>query len=573
MPTIPFPEYAPDLSDIETAYSALVQGCIPRKDGYGPFPTLQAFSQSLPSACRGMFVARRTDGTVAIFGATSTDLYLLDNTSFTWSNVSKGGTSYSALLSGQNWRIVQFADTVVAVQRGTVPQKFVLASSAAFEDLGGSPPACSHIAVIGGFLVLSGIVSLPQRVQWSDLYGIETWTAGVGFSDFQDLADGGTVHTVAGCDLFGVLFQDDRIRRLVYVPGSAAVFEMVVVSTAESIIGEYSPITLGNKIMYLSSQGFRAIGGDGEPTYIGKERVDRTVLADLDTTNLQLLQGSTDPSGTRAMWAYKSNNGHADLFDKIVCFDFALNKWTVLSQSGEYLTSFQKPGVTLEGLDALAPGQITISGAADNGSGAIRLTVSALTNGAFTLGAVGAQAQNFIEVQDVGGTTEANGSWAYTIIDATHIDLVGSTFTNAYTSGGAIGGALDSLSAPFDTYSSAALAQLGAAGADHKLGFFTGPSMEAIIETGEMDGDGMMSFVTGVTPITDAAEAMVSIGYRKRPQDAVTYSTETAIDDNTGQAPQLVESRYLKARLRIPAGSDWTYARGVKPEVQIAGEV
>lgn len=39
-------------------------------------------------------------------------------------------------------------------------------------------------------------------------------------------------------------------------------------------------------------------------------------------------------------------------------------------------------------------------------------------------------------VSGVVGTTEANGTWVITVVDATHVTLDGSTFTNAYVSGG-----------------------------------------------------------------------------------------------------------------------------------------
>jgi hypothetical protein len=39
-------------------------------------------------------------------------------------------------------------------------------------------------------------------------------------------------------------------------------------------------------------------------------------------------------------------------------------------------------------------------------------------------------------VSAVGGTTEANGTWPVTVIDATHIELQGSVFVHGWTSGG-----------------------------------------------------------------------------------------------------------------------------------------
>ena len=82
---------------------------------------------------------------------------------------------------------------------------------------------------------------------------------------------------------------------------------------------------------------------------------------------------------------------------------------------------------TLPGTDPNAVTYRVISNAADNGSGLIRLTVNT-TSGMIT----GQQ----VTVADIVGTTEANGNWTITVISLTEVDLVGSTFANAYTSGG-----------------------------------------------------------------------------------------------------------------------------------------
>jgi hypothetical protein len=43
-----------------------------------------------------------------------------------------------------------------------------------------------------------------------------------------------------------------------------------------------------------------------------------------------------------------------------------------------------------------------------------------------------------VTVAGVGGTTAANGTWTVDVIDATHVELMGSTFAGTYTSGGTI---------------------------------------------------------------------------------------------------------------------------------------
>ena len=69
----------------------------------------------------------------------------------------------------------------------------------------------------------------------------------------------------------------------------------------------------------------------------------------------------------------------------------------------------------------------TVSGVANNGSGLIRVTLS---------GSPVLLTGDVVVMRGVLGTTEANGRWTVTKISSNVYDLQGSTFTNAYTSGG-----------------------------------------------------------------------------------------------------------------------------------------
>lgn len=568
--TIPFEEYAPDLTPLGTGVSALISGVTPRADGFGPFKSLAELTGSLPDTCRGHFFARKSDGSIATFAGTINRLYELNNTDFTWIDVSQGAAAYSNLVSTDNWQFAQFNDLVIAVNQNTPPQKFAMASSTAFEDLGGSPPNARFIAIIGLIIVLSGLLSNPRRMQWCDLDAPETWTAGVGTADFQDMPDGGSCLSLSGGDAYGLLFQDEAIRSIIYAPGSATTFQIIRISTQDTVFAAYSVINAGTKTFFLSAQGFKVIEAGGQPKPIGKERVDRTFFANVDKSNLQLCIGATDPTGTRVYWAFKSTHGQAGLFDTILCYDWSIGqngKWSTLPISGEYLTALARPGITLEQLDAIAPTPLNITGAANNGAGLIRLTLAAESNADFTI--VG---QNFIVVYDVGGTTEANGTWTFTIINSTHIDLIGSAFVHAYTSGGHIGGSLDALPFSLDSVSKAAVAELAAFSSSHKLGFFTGSNIEAVIETGEQDLEGMLVFVQGVRPLTDSPDAAVSIGCRISPQGTVFYTDESFVDGN-GYCGFTIETRYARGRLRVPAGSTWSYARALQPDSVLAGSI
>lgn len=567
--TINFPDFEPDLSDLGTASSVEALNVVARGDGWGPFPSINAFTSGLPSACRGYFFARRGDGSIAVFAGTSTDLYLLDNTTFTWTLVSKGSASYSPLVATDNWDFKQFADLVIAVQVNTVPQKYTLASGGNFADLGGSPPNAGHVAIVGFFVVLTKLLSNPRRVIWSDLSAPETWTAGVGLSDFEDLSDGGSTRGVSGGDAFGIIFQDESMRSMTYAPGSPTVFQLNRISVQETLFAEGSIINVGDRTFYIGASGFKMVIAGAAPVSIGKERVDRFFFGDVDKGNLQLVIGASDPSATRVFFAYKSGQGNAGLFDKMLCFDWSIGRagrWSLIQTPGEYLASLAKPGLTLEQLDAIAPGALTVTGAADNGAGLVRLALNATSNAYFNI-----SGQNFIVVQGVVGTTEANGTWKVNIIDATHIDLIGSAFANAYVSGGAIGGSLDALPFSLDSISKAATAQLSCMTSAHAVAFFNGPNLEALMDTSEQDGEGQMIFTNGIRAITDCPAAACSIGYRNNVNAVVAFTPEAVIDD-MGWAPQIIESRYQRGRLRCPAGATWTFARGLQPDSQYAGE-
>ena len=114
------------------------------------------------------------------------------------------------------------------------------------------------------------------------------------------------------------------------------------------------------------------------------------------------------------------------------------------------------------------------------------------------------------------------------------------------------------------------IAALSAVSSAHAVGFFNGSNMEAQIETASVDL-GQMMFIAGMRVMTDSPDVLVSSGSRLSPQATVVYSDETTIDDQ-GWAPQLVETRYARAKCRLPAGSTWLYARAVQPDAQLAGE-
>lgn len=380
MTVIPWGPWKPDVSDYNGQHTQRAENVFPRGDGYGPVPDLAALTTALPAACRGAFLALNTDGTISVFAGTATDLYKLNNTDLSWENVSnpdsgvllEDGSSLLLLESGDNlllessgdpyavpaanqWQFAQLGSVVVAVNGANNPQAYTLGTSANFADLGGSPPIASYVTVINEFIVLSGLTANPFRIQWSARSSATGWTSGTNESDFQDFTDGGVVRGVAGGE-FGVVFQDNAMRNMIYQPGSAVIFSFDRIAEGKGLSAPYSLVKAGERIFFKSATGFEMMVPGGQPTPIGRERFDRTIDAELDTGAVNLIIGAYEPDSSRIYWSFKSTTGTAGLFNRILVWDFVLERGALITGiSGEYMTALAAPALTLEGLDASFP--------------------------------------------------------------------------------------------------------------------------------------------------------------------------------------------------------------------------
>jgi hypothetical protein len=335
--------------------------------------------------------------------------------------------------------------------------------------------------VIGDFVVLTGLTSNVYRIQWSALGDPTGWTAGVNSSDFQDLPDGGIVRGVAGGE-YGNIFQDTAIRRLIYAPGSAVIFQIERISDDRGLYAPYSLIRSGDQIFFIGAQGFMQMAPTGYPAPIGKEKIDHTFFNDLDTSSLQLVMGASNPRHHQVYWAYKSNSGAAGLFDKLIIYDYTLKRFAPASFSGEWLFSLSQPGLTLENLDNISS-------------------------------------------------------------------------------------SLDALIPSLDSFATSVTPEIGAFDSTHKLGFFRGAAAEAILETAAQEvNPGKRVFVRGFRPISDAPAVYGSIGKRERLDATETLTTEQVMDSR-GFVPQRASTRYARGRIRIPAGTSWSFATGIEPDI------
>src|SRR5262249_31905057 len=183
----------------------------------------------------------------------------VNNTDFSWTDVSKGGGSYTGAGNGEQWQFAQFNNFVIAVQINTVPQVFDLTSSSAFADLGGSPPPARYVAGVNRFVVLSGLgPATPYRLPWAGLNAATTRPSGVNSSDFQDLPDGGVVRAIGGGET-GLITQDGSLRRMIFAPGAPYVFQIERVAQDKGIFAPLSLVRAGDRLFFCGNDGFYMI--------------------------------------------------------------------------------------------------------------------------------------------------------------------------------------------------------------------------------------------------------------------------------------------------------------------------
>jgi hypothetical protein len=267
------------------------------------------------------------------------------------------------------------------------------------------------------------------------------------------------------------------------------VFQIEKIAEDVGLYAPYSMIRTSGRVFFLAPFGFMGMQNtDPAPTPIGKERVDRTLLAALDRGNLQLMMGASDPQASRVFWAYRSlgSSAAAGLFDSVIGYDWALDRWFPVTLTGEFLGSFSQPGITLESLDAIS-------------------------------------------------------------------------------------GSIDALPQSLDSYVSSTSPQMGAFDSAHRLGVFSGPPLETKLDTGEQGLDGTRFFVRGFRVISDAPTVFGSASARERQNATAVYSAESAINA-LGNCDLRIDTRFSRARVRIPSGTVWTMARGIEPDVQPVGQ-
>ena len=353
---IRFGEWLPDQPDVNNAGVTVATNVIPAANGYRSFPSFVEFSNAADHRIRGIVAAKAADDTVSLFCGDQGKLYKFNQGTNALDDVSKSGTPAYDLAGAERWRFVQFGTNVIAAGgTGEELQKFNVGTDSAFSNLSGTPPKADYIAVVRDQVwtanIDEGTGRVPNKVRWSGLNDETSWTIGTDQADSQIIPDAGAVTGLVGGERAVILLE--RAIAVAYYVGSPLIYEINRVETQRGCPYPNSVTNVGGNVFYLSQDGFYSFNGQ-QSQPIGAEKINEFFFKDFDDAHTDKMSAAVDPSNQIVCWSYVSNSATDDTPDKVLVYNYALGRWSILEVQAELIAPMFTPAYTIEDLDNLA---------------------------------------------------------------------------------------------------------------------------------------------------------------------------------------------------------------------------
>jgi hypothetical protein len=350
-----FGEWLPDQPEHLNPGANVATNVYFARDSYKRFPSLVNYSSNnIGADCRGGGSFRDNAGNVYNFVANNTDIYQLDGGTF---------TSRKGSLTGTNtdyWTFTQFGNYVIASNGVDAPQYYLMGTSTNFANLSaistdGTPPTFRVSGVIRDFLVTGNQSSNQNRVQWSGINDITTWTAGSKLADSQDLpGSGGEIVAITSGEL-GYVFRQNQIVRMDFV-GGATTFRFSVVSPNRGAVYGKTVCQDNRRVFFYADDGFFEINGDTIKA-IGAEKVNRFFDLDLNKAFSDRICAAVDPFNQLALWLYPSASNTSNttgICDRLIIYNYATEKWSLAEADASFIFSQFVGAYTVELMDIIS---------------------------------------------------------------------------------------------------------------------------------------------------------------------------------------------------------------------------
>jgi hypothetical protein len=354
---IPLGPWRPDIASLNEKASFDVHNVMPAAKGFTPFPSPVGVTNALPSDCLGAVTLRNSENSSVSVAGTATDLYRLE-ASQAWIAATRTTAPYETA-SGDRWQFATFGDLLIAVNGTGETQKLDMLAPDKFTALGGDPPSGRYIAQINAFLVLGDCYKNGQRaanrIQWCEIGNAEGWRIGSQLGDYQDFYSGGPVTGVMGGEV-GFIFQRANIHRMIFTPGSDAVFQIDHITSERGCIAPYSLVKVGSMGFFLSGDGFYMIeAGSGQTKSIDELKMRQWFRGDVKAGQEFFIIGSVDPIRRVVRWSYCSKRAVAFELDAVLIYDWVLDDWSRADLPVQSYVDVLGNAYTLDTMDPFGP--------------------------------------------------------------------------------------------------------------------------------------------------------------------------------------------------------------------------
>lgn len=369
MIVVPFGPWLPDLPDYANPGLTTAKGVIPHQSSYLPFPDKVTQSSALNARARGAAAAQDTAGNYFQYVGNETKLYQIQDQAatdktritITGSSTTSGSSTIAPYTTSANdvWEFTVYGSFLIATNYDDPVQFLTIGSSGIFSAhfTSTNKPNAKHIAVVRDQLVLGNTNDSTDGVRPS-----RVWWSGIGASkdmdpdattqaDFQDLPDGGAVQRIVPGVEYGLIFQEQAIRRLAYV-GSPLVYDIYPIDRRRGTPVPNSVIWQGRLVFFITEEGFMATDG-AESVSIGANQVDKTFWNQFDVGNRTRVSAAIDPINKLVAWLFPGSGSSAGQPNKLFIYDWQNKKWSEIDIDLQLIAATLTQSFTLESLDSI----------------------------------------------------------------------------------------------------------------------------------------------------------------------------------------------------------------------------
>lgn len=358
---VAFREWAPDLPPIVNPGLTRAVNVLPTAAGYLPLPSLVTTGHTaLNGRPRGAISGLDESAIAYLIAGTDTKLYKMGLSTVTDVTRAAGG-AYAATGSAQ-WNFEQFKNKIIAVNPNDDPQILDLASGL-FTRLSVNAPRPRYIGYIGPLLVVANLVTDPVGGALPNGYRSPAITDPTSWPDPTNPAsgaiaaqavlstiggNGGRINAIVSGAEVGAFLQENSVARAEYVGGDV-ILQVDAVKKTKGLLAPRAVAAFERRVLYLSEDGWQ-IFDYTTSSPIGDQKVNRTFLADYDSQYPERVSSVQHPDLPIVLFAYPGAGNTAGQPNKLLLYNYAIDRWASGEMALELLTRILPFNVTLDDL-------------------------------------------------------------------------------------------------------------------------------------------------------------------------------------------------------------------------------